>query len=172
MQELIVHCTNMYAQKWITENEPNGGWFTERWRPIEKVELMGFIGCLLFAGATKAAHESYEELLVWSADIGRPYLYATTSLPRFQNIMKFIRYDDLDTREERWQNDKLAPIRELWELFQDHCCKYYKPSAFLTIDEQLVPFRGRCPFCVYMKSKPDKYGIKIWVVQMPKCHML
>ncbi|XP_052338608.1 piggyBac transposable element-derived protein 4-like [Oncorhynchus keta] len=29
--------------------------------------------------------------------------------------------------------------------------------------EQLVPFRGRCPFRQYMPSKPAKYGIKIWV---------
>ena len=23
-------------------------------------------------------------------------------------------------------------------------------------------FRERCPFRVYMRSKPDRYGIKIW----------
>ena len=32
----------------------------------------------------------------------------------------------------------------------------------MCVDEQLVCFRGRCPFRVYMKSKPDRYGIKIW----------
>ncbi|XP_045548081.1 piggyBac transposable element-derived protein 4-like [Salmo salar] len=31
------------------------------------------------------------------------------------------------------------------------------------MDEQLVPFRGRCPFRHYMPSKPAKYGIKIRV---------
>ena len=31
-------------------------------------------------------------------------------------------------------------------------------------DEQLVTFRGRCPFHQYMPSKPGKYGIKIWAV--------
>ncbi|XP_034437661.1 piggyBac transposable element-derived protein 4-like, partial [Hippoglossus hippoglossus] len=29
--------------------------------------------------------------------------------------------------------------------------------------EQLVPFRGQCPFRQYMPSKPAKYGIKSWV---------
>ena len=34
----------------------------------------------------------------------------------------------------------------------------------VTIDEQLVGFRGRCAFRTYMPSKPDKYGLKIWVM--------
>ena len=32
----------------------------------------------------------------------------------------------------------------------------------MTIDEQLVCFRGRCPFRQYIQSKPGKQGIKIW----------
>ena len=26
-----------------------------------------------------------------------------------------------------------------------------------------VMFRGKCPFCMFIKSKPGKYGIKLWV---------
>lgn len=38
--------------------------------------------------------------------------------------------------------------------------------CFLTVDEQLVPFRGRCSFIQYMPSKPDKYGIKVfWICE-------
>ncbi|XP_067102693.1 piggyBac transposable element-derived protein 4-like [Osmerus mordax] len=33
----------------------------------------------------------------------------------------------------------------------------------VTVDEQLLAFRGRCPFKQYMPSKPAKYGIKSWV---------
>ena len=36
------------------------------------------------------------------------------------------------------------------------------PGDNITVDEQLVPFRGRCSFIQYMPSKPDKYGIKIF----------
>jgi hypothetical protein len=32
----------------------------------------------------------------------------------------------------------------------------------MTVDEQLVAFRGKCPMMQYMKSKPAKYGIKFW----------
>ena len=40
----------------------------------------------------------------------------------------------------------------------------YVPGPNLTIDEQLVTFWGRCPFCQYMPSQPGKYGIKIWAI--------
>ncbi|KAK5887853.1 hypothetical protein CesoFtcFv8_016414 [Champsocephalus esox] len=39
----------------------------------------------------------------------------------------------------------------------------YEPGPEVTVDEQLVPFRGRCGFKQYMPSKPAKYGIKSWV---------
>ena len=32
----------------------------------------------------------------------------------------------------------------------------------MTVDEELVCFRGRCPFRQCIPSKPGKYGIKIW----------
>ena len=32
----------------------------------------------------------------------------------------------------------------------------------MTVDEQLVPFKGNCPFTQYVKTKPAKYGIRIW----------
>ena len=56
----------------------------------------------------------------------------------------------------------MTHVRELWELFIQKCRTCYNPSANCTIDEQLVGFRGRCPFRVYMPQKLDKYGIKIW----------
>jgi hypothetical protein len=32
------------------------------------------------------------------------------------------------------------------------------------VEEQLVAFRGRCPFKQYIPSKRAKYGIKIWTL--------
>ena len=37
-------------------------------------------------------------------------------------------------------------------------------SAFVTVDEQLIPFRGHCSFKQYMPSKPDKYGMKLFLL--------
>lgn len=39
----------------------------------------------------------------------------------------------------------------------------YKLNKHTTIDEQLVVFRDKCPFYVFIKPKPGNYGIKIRV---------
>ncbi|KAJ4431080.1 hypothetical protein ANN_19675 [Periplaneta americana] len=70
-------------------------------------------------------------------------------------------FDDKEKRQERRENDYFAPIRELWEEFVQNCRTCYKPGHFITVDEQLLGFRGRCPFRMYIPNKPNKYGIKI-----------
>ena len=34
----------------------------------------------------------------------------------------------------------------------------------LTVDEQLMPLKSRCSFITSMPNKPDKCGIKFWVL--------
>ncbi|XP_047543237.1 piggyBac transposable element-derived protein 3-like [Vanessa atalanta] len=55
----------------------------------------------------------------------------------------------------------MAPIRTIFEKFVDCCQKAYTPNEYMTIDEMLFAFRGRCGFRVYILSKPAKYGIKV-----------
>lgn len=83
-------------------------------------------------------------------------------LKRFQSILRFIRFDDKNTRIERRKKDKLAPIRDLFNVVDLNLSRTYSPGETLTIDEQLVPYRGRCPFKQYIPSKPDKYGMKMF----------
>ncbi|UYV61674.1 PSPC1 [Cordylochernes scorpioides] len=69
-----------------------------------------------------------------------------------------------ESREERRKDDKLAPIRELCELFIAKCSSLYTPGTNCTIDESLLNFRGRCGFKQYIPNKPAKYGIKVFVL--------
>lgn len=72
------------------------------------------------------------------------------------------RFDDKNTRTNRQVADKLAAAREMIDGFADKCRKFYCPSPFVCVDETLLSFRGKCPFKVYIPSKPDRYGIKVW----------
>nr|XP_013771544.1 PREDICTED: piggyBac transposable element-derived protein 4-like [Pundamilia nyererei] len=55
------------------------------------------------------------------------------------------------------------PIRAVWDEWCARLPAMYRPGREVTVDERLVPFRGRCPFRQYMPSKPARYEIKIWV---------
>lgn len=70
-----------------------------------------------------------------------------------------MRFDDRQTRDQRKVNDKAAAISDIFSKFVSNSQAVYCPSGLVTIDEMLVPFRGRCPFRVYMPKKPKKYGL-------------
>ncbi|RWR98594.1 piggyBac transposable element-derived protein 4-like protein, partial [Dinothrombium tinctorium] len=79
-------------------------------------------------------------------------------------LRRFIRFDNFETRADRRKVDKLAPIREIFNKFSENCTNSYYPGKYLTVDEQLVGFKGRCPFRQYIANKPDKVGIKLWMI--------
>lgn len=46
----------------------------------------------------------------------------------------------------------------------NNCLTHYNASEFVTIDEMLHAFRGRCGFIQYIPNKPAKYGLKIYAL--------
>ncbi|CAF1150639.1 unnamed protein product [Didymodactylos carnosus] len=129
---------------------------------ISMVELKGFIGLLLISGLRGKSRKSIKSL--WArSPLESPVFRATMSRNRFETIASCLRFDDKTTREERKNTDKFAAIREIWSDFQNYLYKCYSVGYFVTIDEQLVGFRGKCPFRQFIPKKPDKYGIKLWL---------
>lgn len=69
-------------------------------------------------------------------------------------MTRVLRFDNIEDRQVRAAIDKLAPIREIFQIILGNFQRYFVPSAELTLDEQLIPFRGRCSFRQYIPSKP------------------
>ena len=68
------------------------------------------------------------------------------------------------SRRQRRETDKFCLISQVWNCFIENCKECYVPNFDLTIDEQLFPCKTRCPFIQYMANKPDKFGIKFWLL--------
>lgn len=158
MVDLIALETNREARRrvrqWNDDNPEN----QRDWKEVDSTEIKAFIGLCLYAGLHKPNHEALSFL--WSDNEGRPIFTETMSRNRFTSILKFLRFNNRATRQERQADYKLASFRDLWNLFQAQLPKL--PGPDLCVDEQLVAFRGRCGFRQYIPSKPTKYGIKIW----------
>lgn len=124
------------------------------------IELKAFIGLLYLAGLQKASKRSISEF--YSA-FAPPIFKLTMSEARMRFLLQMVRFDDKATRDQRkaGHQRRLAPIHKIWTYVNDRCITLYKPSAEVTVDEQLLPFRGRAPFRIYMPAKPDKYGLEI-----------
>jgi len=77
-------------------------------------------------------------------------------------LTRYVRFDNGRTREFRQRTDKAAPIRDIWNFLNENLRDNYDPHENITIDEPLLPYRGRTKFTQYIPSKPAKYGIKVW----------
>ncbi|XP_019210866.1 piggyBac transposable element-derived protein 4-like [Oreochromis niloticus] len=138
------------------------------WKPMGRVEFRAYVGLLVLAGVYRSRGEACESL--WDAESGRSVFRAAMPLKTFRAYSSALRFDDRETRRAgRGEGggghgyDKLAPIRAVWDEWCARLPAMYRPGPEVTVDERLVPFRGRCPFRQYMPSKPARYGIKIWV---------
>lgn len=127
----------------------------------DETEIRALFGLLYLAGICHGNRINREDL--WRRDgYGVDRFHLTMSERRFKFLLRCIRFDDKATRLERLSLDKLAPIRDIFEIFVNNCKTGYCLSEFVTIDEQLPAFRGKCSFRQYIRSKPTKYGIKIF----------
>lgn len=124
-------------------------------------ELKAFIALIYIRGAQGG--KGMDLASFWSADWGYAFFKETMSRNRFQEIMRFLRFDKKETRRTRLQENKFALVAEVWEKFVQNSIACYKPGADITVDEQLFPTKARCSFIQYIASKPDKFGIKFWL---------
>jgi len=114
-------------------------------------EIRALIDILLFLGATKSCKESTAS--IWAIDgTGKPICIAATSQKRFLFLVYCLRFDDSTTRAQRRADDKLAPIRNIYDKFVVVCEANYTPGTGCTVDESLHGFRGRCSFKQYIPN--------------------
>ena len=148
----IAHYTNEEGQTQI----PNS------WVNVSVDELRKYLGLRLLAGVYSAIKETITHL--WNKETGRPIFGNTMARKRFSAIPRCLRFDSKIDRPTRRAQDKLAPIRDFCNQIFAIIRGNFRPFENLCVDEKLVLFRKRCPFRVYIPSKPGKYGIKIWVL--------
>ena len=79
-------------------------------------------------------------------------------------LLRCIRFDNRATKDKRIKENPFAAVSKIWEAFINNCKQRYWPGENITINEQLLQFRGRCGFRMYLWSKPAQYGLKIMMV--------
>ena len=117
---------------------------------------------VLFARGVFAKGFPLKEL--WNNKWGPAIFSKLMSRNKFYEILKFIRFDDKRTRRRRLSGDKFALFSEIWVKFINNSKRFFKPHAYLSVDEQLYPTKVRCKFLQFMRNKPDKFGIKFWIL--------
>ena len=147
--DLIVHATISYARSKC--NDPN---FT-----TDRDKMSAFFGLNILMGINKLPKiRSY-----WDSNLflGNAGFKTTMPSKRFQILNKYFHISD--PRQEN-PTDKLTKIRPLISKLENAFQDVYVPGKNISIDEGLIKFNGRLSFKQYMLKKPNKFGIKIWML--------
>ena len=103
--------------------------------------------------------------LYWSQSTEYPYIRTEIlkifSRDRFMQIRRYRNFSD-DSNVD--QTDKLFKFRYIIDNIRQSFKEHYVPHEHISVDEAMIPFKGRLSFKQYMKDKPVKFGIKMWVL--------
>ena len=162
--QIILDCTN---NKILLKNE--GVENVDVHRQITNMaELRAFIGLRYARGLLSRNNQAIRDL--YTDPEGHHIFGATMQRNRFEFLNKMITFDDIGTRKKRFEHDRFAAFREVFEMFNDNCSQALNPDGYLSLDETLYPCRTRISFKQYNPSKPSRYGIlykSVNAVQFP-----
>lgn len=136
IERIILEMTNLHGARK----------YGDGWRAMDATDLRAYVGLLILAGVYRSRGEAAASL--WDAESGRTVFRATMPLKVFHRYSRMLRFDDRQSRPARLAADKLAAIRDVWDLWAERLPALYNPGPDVTVDEQLVPFRGKECLCV------------------------
>ena len=124
-----------------------------------RTEISAFMGLNIFMGI----HELPQVSMYWDSDnfIGVEGFKKTIPQRRFKELSQYFHLVDPDHEDP---SDALCKVRPLVDLLQDRFSAAYIPGKNISVDEGLVKFNGRLAFKQYMPLKPNKFGIKVWLL--------
>ena len=125
-------------------------------------ELESFIALQYARGVYRKNHPV---AFLWSKKYGISIFGETIPRNKFTKIVKYLRFDDKPNIIGSGAGaDKFARIRDVFTTFTSMSKSKYTCDFSLTVNEQVMPLKFGCSFITFMPNKPDKYGIKFWVL--------
>jgi len=130
-------------------------------KEVTKEEIKIFIGLIILMGVLKLP----ELRDYWSKD---PFI-ATVPFrfffgrDRFLYILRFLHVFDSNTIQKE-NKDPLIRIREFSNNLKSNFQKKSLLDKELSVDEMIIPSKGRCKFRQYIKSKRHRFGMKVWAL--------
>ena len=131
----------------------------KNWNKLTPDEFYIFIGLLMYFSIVKLPRLE----LYWSTEEPFHGLWARSfmSKRRYKQVQSFLKASNHKTETKE---DKLTKVRFLHEYIRRKCMKLWMPHEFISVDERMVANKGRYSFRQYIRDKPTKWGMKLWVL--------
>ena len=155
---LISEQTNLYAKQVLTPEA------FDKYEPITPREIEAYFGFMILMGINQLP-TLYD---YWKTDSTYHYSPIADRIPRdrFIEISRFLHFtnnNDYMYQRTDPNYDRLWKIRPVITAISEKFLNTYNPHNTVSIDEAMIPFKGRCSLKQYLPLKPVKRGIKVWV---------
>ena len=164
----IVEQTNLYAEQMKAKSVRKASSktrvtdVTKHWVPITAREFEAFLGMCILMGI----HKLPELKHYWVSDpiLGVPAVSRVMGSKRFKKITEALHLNDNETNLPHNDPgyDKLHKVRPLIDMLNKVIGDVYDSSNAVSVDESMIPFKGRTTLKQYMPMKPIKRGYKVW----------
>lgn len=144
--DTCVEKTNLYAVRTSVPNFP----------ATNISEVKAFFGILMVMG-----NLSYPRVrMYWEPKFAIPLISENMQVNRFFKLRNTMHFT---SDEEQNLEDRLWKIRPLYSGIRERC-RQLQAEEIYSIDEQMVPFKGAVNIKQYIKNKPTKWGIKLFLL--------
>jgi hypothetical protein len=157
---LMVRETNRYAEQYLLKHKPSKRSKNLQWKSTTNEEMLKFLGIVIEMGLVQMPKVDY----YWSKSqlYGSKIIQNTMSRDKFELLLKFLHFSN--NAEQDASQDRLAKLNPLLYLLKARFMSIYIPGSVITIDETMVPWRGRLFFRQYIPGKAHKYGVKMYKI--------
>ncbi|XP_048587830.1 piggyBac transposable element-derived protein 4 [Nematostella vectensis] len=158
--DCLVTMTNLNAERKGAKGTSGG-----QWKPITQDEMKAFFGLNIAMGIVKLPEaKMYWQKKIWLLTV--PSFSQVMSRNRFFQILQYIHVSDDSNIVPSGQPgyDKLHKIKPLLNLLFPKFENAYNLHKNISIDECMIPWRGRLSFRQFIANKPVRFGIKVWVL--------
>ena len=153
--------SNSYAYEHIFQGthssytKPDGSW-----EKVTADEIKPLIALLIYFGLVKVVGD-VDKYFSLKTIFHSLWARAIMSRTRFKAIMALLHVVGSTTEAE---GDKLRKVNSFISFFKSRCLALYQPRQQVAIDERMVKSRHGSGIQLFIKDKPNKWGIKLWVL--------
>jgi len=143
---VIAEQTSLYAAQQSPESPAN----------ITVADIEAFVGICMFMSLIKMSNTRH----YWSKQFRVDRIASIMNVNAFGKIKRFLHLNNNDLNNG---TDRLHKLRPLLDMLR---CQFKSVplEEQLSIDEQMVPFKGHHGLKQYLPKKPHKWGYKIYVL--------